>query len=120
MSFANLENEVTRQTEAWVSERTPSGIARLAPAGVRFDLEDLNEGSEHDIDSPPLYGDGGSENGACSTPALSLRTASVGSFRAPALIHQSNGATIPPSLASNSLLYRGHANGDKYRHGHRP
>lgn len=96
MSLAGLESAqvATRETERWVHQSaTESRIARLALAGVHFDLEDPNEGLENS-DTP-------------SSPARieytrSVRSGSRGSSMAPALIHQTATSAHPPSLISIS------------------
>ncbi|KAH7398831.1 hypothetical protein DE146DRAFT_507655 [Phaeosphaeria sp. MPI-PUGE-AT-0046c] len=94
MSLAGLESVVTRQTEDWVHQSaTESRIARLALAGVHFDLEDPDEGLE-DTDTPssPLRAE----------YSRSVRSGSRASSMAPALIHQSAPSAHPPSLISIS------------------
>jgi hypothetical protein len=92
MELARLDAIVPRnpQTDAWVQNLGSESIhARLARAGVHFDLEEPTEGLE-DSPSSPLRAE----------YSRSIRSGSRGSSMAPALVHQSAASARPPSLVS--------------------
>jgi hypothetical protein len=88
---ANSESAITPATESWVNQVASESIhARLARAGVHFDLVEPTEGLENSPSNPPR----------AECPRSIHTNSSRASSMAPALVHQSAKSAYPPSLVS--------------------